>query len=64
MTKLPFSYVSKEVDKLYDKPLDKNDPNALDKHIEFIVAFLKGCGYDEESYTRASFGFADLSIAN
>lgn len=64
MTKLPFEYVSKHVDALYDKPLDKGDPNALDKHIEFIVSFLHASGWNEESWTRATFGFDDLSNLN
>jgi len=64
MTKLPFEYVSKEVDKLYDKPIDKGDVDGLDKHIKFIVDFLYSCGYSEEDYTRAMFGFADLSTLN
>jgi len=64
MIKLPFSYVSGQVDKLYDKQIDTKDPNALDAHCEFIEAFILGCGWTVDQYTRAMFGFQDLDKLN
>jgi hypothetical protein len=44
--KLPFEYVDREVDKLYDKPLD----GLLEDHIGFIATFIQACGWTEEEF--------------
>jgi hypothetical protein len=59
--KLPYMYVSREVDKLYEKQFD--DDVSIENHCDFIVAFLYACGWTEEEYIRAMFGFAPLDKA-
>lgn len=46
VNKLPFDYVDREVEKLYDKKLD----GSLDDHISFIAAFINACGWTEDEY--------------
>jgi len=53
MGRLPFSYVSYHVDRLYDRSFDENDIEGINKHCEFIAEFIKECGWDEESYFLA-----------
>lgn len=59
-TKLPYEYVSKEVDKLYEKQFSEDDAVSIEQHCLFIVDFLHACGWTEEEYIRAMFGFAPL----
>jgi len=63
-TKVPYAYLYKEVDKLYDKKFDEDDLTGIDKHCDFIVAYLHACGWDEESFIRAMFDFEDLDNKN
>lgn len=46
MYKQPFDYVDREVEKLYEKPLD----GELNDHIAFIATFIQACGWTEEEY--------------
>lgn len=62
--KLSYEYVSKEVDKLYEKEFDLNESKTIDAHCEFIVSFINACGWTEEEYIRAMFGFAPLEQMN
>lgn len=59
-TKLPYDYVSKKVDELYEKQFSPNDLASIEKHCEFIASFINACGWTEEEYIRAMFGFAPL----
>ncbi len=54
MQKLPFEYVDREVDKLYDKKLD----GKLEDHIAFIATFIEACGWTEEEFTDTKHGVA------
>ena len=47
--KLPFAYVDREVEKLYEKPLD----GPLEDHIAFIAAFIEAFGWTEEDFMDA-----------
>ena len=58
--KLPFDYVLRQVDMLYSKEFADNEIVAIDKHIDFIRAFINSCGWDEEDFIRASFEFEPL----
>jgi hypothetical protein len=60
ITKLPYAYVSREVDKLYEKKIDLSDEDVINKHCEFIVTFLHACGWSEDSYIRVMMGFEPL----
>jgi hypothetical protein len=56
MGRLPFSYVSYHVDRLYDRPIDESDLESISKQCNFIAEFIKECGWNEESYFRALMG--------
>jgi hypothetical protein len=58
--KLPYDYVSREVDKLYEKDFDSQDTEAISKHCDFIREFINACGWTEEEYIRVMFGFRPL----
>jgi hypothetical protein len=60
MTKLPFDYVLREVEKLYARPIPTHETAAIDKQCAFIAAFINACGWTEEEFMRADFGFAPL----
>lgn len=64
MTKLPYDYVTREVDKLYEKRFDEKDLVSIDKHCDFIREFINACGWTEEEYIRAMMGFAPLDTAS
>lgn len=46
--KLPFEYVSREVDKLYDQVIDQSDIDGINKHCLFILDFIHACGWRED----------------
>lgn len=54
--RLPFAYLSKEVDRLYEKQFDYNDIKGIEAHCEFIVAYIRANGWTETDYTRAIMG--------
>jgi len=54
---MPVDYLLRETRKLYDKQIDCNDLNAIDKHCEFIATFIKSCGYTEEEFVRLDNNF-------
>lgn len=56
MIRQSWEYVSKEMDKLYEKKLDSEDAVSIDQHCQFMVDFLHACGWTEEQYTLALFG--------
>lgn len=51
--KQPYSYVSREMDKLYSKKFSENDLLSINNHCEFIVSFLHACEWTEEEYIEA-----------
>jgi hypothetical protein len=62
--KVPFVYLSKQVDELYDKQFSLNDNKGIENHCEFIVAFINAAGWSEEEYIRAMFGFDPIDQSN
>jgi hypothetical protein len=58
--KLPYEYVALHVDRLYEKKFEDHEDDAIHKHCEFIAEFIRSCGWDEDSFIRAMFGFAPL----
>jgi len=60
VNKLPYDYVTREVDKLYEKRFDDSEVDAINKHCEFIADFIRACGWTEEEYIRAMMGFEPL----
>lgn len=54
VNKLPFEYVDREVDKLYDKKLD----GPLEDHIAFISTFIQACGWTEDDFNDIKHGVA------
>lgn len=57
IAKLPYSYVSQHVDKLYEKQFDESDVNGINKHCDFIREFINACGWDETDFIRAMMGY-------
>lgn len=47
MPKLPYQYVAKIVEEMYEKNVDLTDDAEIDKCCEFISAFIQACGWDE-----------------
>ncbi len=64
MIRLPLEYVDAEVDKLYDKSFDLSEVEAVNKHCDFIIAFINACGYTEEEYIRHVMGFEPEEVLN
>lgn len=60
MVKQSWEYVSREVDRLYEKKFDPTDTQAIEAHCMFIVDFLHACGWTEEEYIDALSGFVAL----
>lgn len=48
--KLPYDYVSREVDKLYEKNFDEKDLVSIDEHCAFIATFINACGWTEDEF--------------
>jgi len=57
MYKLPYEYVFRQVDKLYEKHFyfDELDPEDIDRNDKAIGAFIRACGWTEEEFIRAIF---------
>lgn len=64
MNKLPYEYVSREVDKLYEKQFDEKDIEGINKHCDFIREFINACGWDEIDYIRVMMGFEEPNNLN
>lgn len=62
--KLPYDYVSREVDLLYDKKFDDNDLNGINNHCDFIRAFINACGWEEDQFIQVMMGFEQGDILN
>lgn len=62
MPKLPFEYVLREVEILYSKEFAEDALDAIDKHIDFIRSFINACGWSEEEFQRADFGFKPIDM--
>ena len=54
--RLPYSYLQKEVDKLYSKEFDDNDLKGIEAHCDFIAAYIRACGWSEEQYALVMMG--------
>ena len=59
MNKLSYEYVSREVDKLYEKEFDEKDIEGINNHCDFIRAFINACGWDEVDFIRVMMGFQE-----
>lgn len=60
MNKQSWEYVSREVDRLYEKQFDPRDIKGIEAHCEFIRSFLHACGWTEQEYFDAYSGFVPL----
>ncbi|CAB4196715.1 hypothetical protein UFOVP1290_235 [uncultured Caudovirales phage] len=52
--KMPFDYVMKEVDKLYDNHLDEDDVEGIIDMLNTVTAFLEAAGWTEEEFIETS----------
>jgi hypothetical protein len=62
--RLPYAYVTKHVDEMYDKPLESKTDEAINKHCELIQDYIVACGWDIEDYIRVMMGYEDLTTMN
>lgn len=53
-SKMPFDYVMKEVDKLYDSHIDENDADGIIDMLNTITSFLEAAGWTEEEFIEMS----------
>lgn len=60
MIKIPYEVLAIQIDKLYEKEFESHDLSGIDKQCDFIATFIQACGWDEESFVRAMFGFEPL----
>jgi hypothetical protein len=51
---MPFDYVMKEVDKLYDSHIDENDADGIIDMLNTITSFLEAAGWTEEEFIEMS----------
>lgn len=59
--KLSYEYVSRVVDKLYEKEFELDDVEAIEKHCDFIREFINACGWDENELLDAMYPSDKLS---
>lgn len=59
MARVSFEVLNVEVSKLYEKRFHPSEVNAINKHCEYIGEFIRACGWTEEEFIRAMFGFDD-----
>jgi len=52
MPKLPYEYVARYVDELYEYPLNDSSEEEIVEHCEFIREFINACGWDEDELLR------------
>jgi hypothetical protein len=63
--KQPYSYVVKELDKLYAVPFPESDVEGISKHCDFIASFIRACGWTEDEIIQMTMGFKpDISRLN
>lgn len=53
-SRMPFDYVMKEVDKLYDSHVDENDVTGIIDMLNTISAFLESAGWTEDEFIQMS----------
>ena len=51
--KFPFSYVEKQLEKIYEKEFCESDTEGIDKHCFFIKKFIESYGWTEDDYILA-----------
>lgn len=65
MIKQPLQYVTKELDKLYEKQFPETDVEAINQHCDFIATFIRACGWTEDEMIEVTMGFKpDISKMN
>ena len=52
---MSFDYLSKELDKLYEREIPLEDTEAINQHCEFISEFIRAAGWTEEEIVQAMF---------
>mgnify|MGYP003511023371 FL=1 len=57
--KIPFAYLSAQVDKLYERQFDLNNIFECNNHCTFIQYFILASGWSIDEYIRAMFGFEE-----
>lgn len=58
MRKLPYEYVVRELDKLYEKQFLESDIDGVNAHCEFIHSFIESCGWSCQEMIEAINGLS------
>ncbi len=53
--KLPYFYVSAQVDILFKKQFEKNQELEINQWCDFIIAYIELCGWTTDEYILAMF---------
>lgn len=51
--KLPYTYVSKQVDILFEKRFEKNQELEINQYCDFIIAYIEACGWSTDDFIEA-----------
>lgn len=54
--KLPFDYVARHVDNLFEESEKLLDDAEIDKYCQLVSAFIIACGWDETEFWRVMYG--------
>lgn len=54
--KLPFDYVARHVDGLFEESEKLLDDSEIDKYCELISTFITACGWDETEFWKIMYG--------
>lgn len=47
---MPYDYLTRELDKLYEREIPVEDTDAINKQCEFIQVFIEACGWTTQEY--------------
>lgn len=59
--RLPLEYVSRELDKLYEKEFHESDIVGINQHCDFIQEFIVACGWTCEEIRETLAGIIPVS---
>lgn len=66
MIRLPYAYVSQQIEKMYEKSFQETDPadlEAVNKSCEFIQDFIAACGWEMDDFIRVMMGY-DMEVTS
>lgn len=51
--RLPYAYVSKQVDMLFERQFDLNQTDDVNAWCDFIIEYIESCGWNINDYVEA-----------